>query len=111
MELFLVFDLTNEKSFENLDTWIELIDDIIEEGKVETILVGNKSDLSNRRITDEIANKYASEHGMKFISVSVKEGINIDYLFEVLGNSCVKKCKNYKIKKKKRKKMKIKLVY
>ena len=48
---------------------------------------------------------------MKFISVSVKEGINIDYLFEVLGNSCVKKCKNYKIKKKKRKKMKIKLVY
>ena len=37
--IILVFDLTNAKSFENFDTLIELIDDIIEEGKVETIVV------------------------------------------------------------------------
>lgn len=99
--IILVFDFTNEKSFESLDKWIELINDTVEEGEVEKILVGNKSDLSSRKISDEMANKYASEHGMKFISVSVKEGINIDYLFEVLGNNCVKKLQELHDKKEK----------
>ena len=76
--VIVVFDFSNEKSFENLNLWMELIDEGVGEAKIEKILVGNKSDLPDNE------------------SVSAKEGINIDYLFEVLGNDCVKKMKEDK---------------
>ena len=96
--VIVVFDFSNEKSFENLNLWIDLIDEGVGEEKIEKILVGNKSDLpdNEKKISDDMAKKFAGEHGMKFISVSAKEGINIDYLFEVLGNDCVKKMKEDK---------------
>lgn len=96
--VIVVFDFSNEKSFENLNLWMELIDEGVGEAKIEKILVGNKSDLpdNEKKISDDMAKKFAGEHGMKFISVSAKEGINIDYLFEVLGNDCVKKMKEDK---------------
>ena len=94
--VIIVFDFSNEKSFENLNLWMDLIDEGIGGEKIEKILVGNKSDLpdNEKKISDDMAKKFAGEHGMKFISVSAKEGINIDYLFEVLGNDCVKKMKD-----------------
>ena len=89
--IIIVFDFTNEKSFQDLDMWLDLINDIVDEGKVEKILVGNKCDLPDAKVTVEMGKKYAESHGMKFISVSAKDGVNIDYLFEVLANDCVKK--------------------
>ena len=89
--IIIVFDYTNEKSFQNLDMWMDLINDIVEEGKVERILVGNKCDLPDAKVSVDMGKKYAESHGMKFISVSAKDGVNIDYLFEVLANDCIKK--------------------
>lgn len=89
--IIIVFDYTNEKSFQNLDMWMDLINDIVEEGKVEKILVGNKCDLPDAKVTVDMGKQYAEKHGMKFISVSAKDGVNIDYLFEVLANDCIKK--------------------
>ena len=97
--IILVFDLTKKKSFENLDMWIGNINDVIEEDKVVKILVGNKSDLPDKEIDENEVKKYAGEHGMKYLSVSAKEGINIDYLFEVMANDCVKKLKKNQEKK------------
>ena len=64
-------------------------------------MVGNKSDLPDAKISVEMAQQYAGVHGMKFISVSAKNGVNIDYLFEVLANDCVKKIKRIWWKRKK----------
>ena len=89
--IIIVFDFTNEKSFQNLDMWLDLLNDIVEEGKVVKILVGNKCDLPDAKVTVDMGQKYADLHGMKFISVSAKDGVNIDYLFEVLANDCIKK--------------------
>ena len=67
-------------------------------------MVGNKSDLPDAKISVEMAQQYAGVHGMKFISVSAKNGVNIDYLFEVLANDCVKKLKEYDEKEKNKEK-------
>ena len=90
--ILVVFDLTKKNSFEELDKWMEIIRDVIAENKIEKILVGNKTDLPEEEkvISDEMATKYADEHNMKYFSVSAKEGINIDLLFEQLGNDCIK---------------------
>ena len=90
--VLVVFDLANKGSFEELDKWMEIIRDVIAENKIEKILVGNKTDLPEEEkvISDEMATKYADEHNMKYFSVSAKEGINIDILFEQIGNDCIK---------------------
>ena len=59
--------------------WVNLINDSV------------KSDLPDRKINEEEAKHYAGEHGMKFIKVSAKEGVNIDYLFEVVENFIIEK--------------------
>ena len=87
--ILIVFDLTNEKSFEDLDSWIVDINNIVDE-KVPKILIGNKSDLPEKKISFEQASKYAEEHKMRYHIVSAKNGINIDLLFDMIGNECIK---------------------
>ena len=71
--------------------WIDLINDNVGFEKVVKILVGNKSDLPDRKINEEEAKHYAGEYGMKFIRVSSKEGVNINYLFEAVENFIIEK--------------------
>ena len=81
--IILVFDLTNENSFNDLNSWMREINDNV--GNVEIILVGNKSDLGNRQVTKYKAENYAKEKNLKYIETSAKEGTNILLLFEDLS--------------------------
>ena len=78
--IILVFDLTNENSFTKLNSWIKDINE--NAGNVEVILVGNKSDLEDRKITKYKAEIFAKEKNVKYIETSAKEGTNILLLFE-----------------------------
>ena len=46
---FLVFDLTNQESFDELQRWVEEIKTHANE-QTRLVLVGNKSDLSDKRV-------------------------------------------------------------
>ena len=46
--VLLVYDISRRASFESIDKWLNEVRDDADE-KVEIILVGNKSDLGNRR--------------------------------------------------------------
>jgi len=80
--VILVFDLTDENSFTKLNKWVNDIND--NAGNVEVILVGNKSDLENRKVSETKAQIFAKEKKMKYIETSAKEGKNILLLFEEL---------------------------
>ena len=88
--IVIVFDLTNESSFNDVDSWLQVIDSVVNDSKVAKILIGNKSDLSEPIISYEMASKYAEEHNLIFKAVSAKEGINIEIVFEILAKECVK---------------------
>ena len=81
--IILVFDLTNENSFNKLNIWIKEIND--NAGNVEVFLVGNKSDLEGRKISKNKAENFAKEKNLKYIETSAKEGTNILLLFEELS--------------------------
>lgn len=77
----LVFDVTNERSFENVKNWLE---EARANGNPELVilLVGNKVDMTEkRRISREVAEKLANDNGIKYMEASAKERINIDPLF------------------------------
>jgi len=78
---FIVYDITNRTSFENVKTWL---DDIQKQCPQTTflVLVGNKIDLENKRqILYEEGASFAEKNNMLFIETSAKTGKNIENLF------------------------------
>ena len=75
--IFLIFDITNKTSYDNIPEWIKFITDIDNNGNI--ILVGNKIDLKEKRVVNkEEAEKFSQEKKYEYFEVSAKEGTNID---------------------------------
>ena len=75
--IFLIFDITNKTSYDNIPEWIKFITDIDNNGNI--ILVGNKIDLKEKReVNKEEAEKFSQEKKYEYFEVSAKEGSNID---------------------------------
>ena len=49
---------------------------------IVTILIGNKTDLDNRVISEEEGRNFASENNLLFIETSAKTGNNVEEAFE-----------------------------
>ena len=84
---FIVYDITNEISFENVDKWYE-------QAKKETskeisiILVGNKCDLENeRKISKEQVEEKAKSLNCPFFETSALSKIKIDDIFTEMVNN------------------------
>merc|ERR1712169_156473 len=59
----IVYDITNEESFENVKNWIPEINRYANE-MVSKIILGNKSDLPDRAVSQDTAEKFASDYGL-----------------------------------------------
>jgi len=75
------FDITNRKSFENLEKiWFnEVFSNCGNE--IPWILVGNKADLTDREVSREEAEAFAAQRGVKYIESSAKSGQSVDEVF------------------------------
>ncbi len=80
----IVYDISNSKTFETLDYWIEEIKSKSPQFS-KMILVGNKCDLTDeRQIKKEDGKDYAKNKKIKFYEVSAKDGTNVNEVFECL---------------------------
>lgn len=81
------YDVTNRASFLNTSNWIE--DVRSERGPdVVIMLVGNKTDLSDRRqVSVEEGEELANKEKVMFIETSAKAGYNIKALFRKLATA------------------------
>ena len=77
MGAIIIYDITNEKSYTNLKSWVELIRE--ECGShMQIIIVGNKCDLdSERKINQDEVMNYAEEEKIEYIETSCKTGENV----------------------------------
>mmetsp|Transcript_46795 Transcript_46795/g.107874 ORF Transcript_46795/g.107874 Transcript_46795/m.107874 type:complete len:233 (-) Transcript_46795:312-1010(-) len=77
----LVFDITNELSFEKLKEWVRELQANVEEPLVLAIAC-NKSDLREQRaVPYELAAQYAAEIGAIIVETSAKENEGVETLF------------------------------
>ena len=83
--VFIVYDITNRKSFESLQLWIDFVNNI-ENSNI--VIVGNKIDLEEKReIPTEEGKKFADEKNYEFFEVSAKNDKNLsDMLFNAVAS-------------------------
>ena len=79
-----IFDLTDQNSFNDLKKWIKDIKNYGEKD-IQILIVGNKLDLFNqRKVTQSQANNFCNENKYKYIEASAKDGTNLLKIFEEL---------------------------
>ena len=77
--LIIVYDVSSQESFENLQYWIEEIHThAIDSKNIPCIILGNKIDIIERVVDKEKAEEYAKSSNYKYFEVSAKTGEGID---------------------------------
>ena len=102
--ILVVYDVTERKSFQNVTTWVECIDKFAK-SNVLRILVGNKTDLEDKRVVStEEGKKLAEENGLKYYEISALKISGLHEMFEDIAKEYVeiyeqKQYKNFQLKK------------
>ncbi|CAH3161671.1 unnamed protein product, partial [Porites lobata] len=75
--IILVYDITQEKIFENISKWLRNIEEHANED-AEKMILGSRCHMEDRRIVSkENGEQLAKEHGAQFFEVSAEENISI----------------------------------
>ncbi|KAE8617154.1 hypothetical protein XENTR_v10008995 [Xenopus tropicalis] len=91
MGIMLVYDITNEKSFDNIKNWIRNIEEHAS-SDVERMILGNKCDMNDKRqVSREKGEKLAIDYGIKFLETSAKSSINVEEAFFTLARDIMTK--------------------
>ena len=80
----LTYDVTNKKSFEHVPVWINECAKYAKDS-LRKILIGNKSDCTDRVVTYEQGQKLAEDNGILFAETSAKKGVGIDEAFKLIS--------------------------
>lgn len=82
MGILLVYDCTEEVTFNNIQSWLKQIDQHALPN-VKKVLIANKMDMPEheRKIKPEQGKALAEQHGLSFFETSAKTGFNVASVF------------------------------
>lgn len=85
MGVFVMFDLTVKKTYDNTDRWLETIMHL-SSSDVVIGLIGTKADLDNKRQVDkESAENLAKGLGLEYYEVSSKDSENVEQIVSAMA--------------------------
>lgn len=83
--IIVVYDVTDQESFDNVKTWLSEIDRYANE-HVNKLLVGNKADLVSKKVIEtQAAQEFASELNIPFLETSAKDSKNVEQAFMTMA--------------------------
>ncbi|QRW17800.1 GTP-binding protein YPT1 [Rhizoctonia solani] len=75
------YDVTDNDTFTNVKQWLQEIDRYASEG-VNKLLVGNKSDLTSKKVVEyTVAKEFADQLSIPFLETSAKNATNVEQAF------------------------------
>ncbi len=81
--IVLTYDCTDLGSFANIRSWLQQIEAHANHDVIK-ILIGNKCDRPDKKVTTNTAKALADEHHMVFLETSAKTGVNVRETFYLL---------------------------
>lgn len=95
MGILLVYDVTDEASFNNIRNWMKNIEQHASDNVVK-VLVGNKSDMdeSKRAVPYSRGQALADEFKMQFFETSAKANTNVDETFQSVARDIMVRLKD-----------------
>jgi len=79
--IIVVYDVTDTDTFANVKQWLQEIDRYACEG-VNKLLVGNKSDLTNKKVVEyTVAKEFSDQLNIPFLETSAKNATNVEQAF------------------------------
>merc|ERR1712156_63901 len=82
--IIVVYDITDRDSFNAVHTWMSEIEKYTQDN-ITRILVGNKTDLENKRaVSFEEGQEMANHYGVRFLETSAKECKNVETAFTTM---------------------------
>jgi len=79
--VMIVYDVTEYKTFQNIESWLNDIDKFCPETVCKQI-IGNKCDkIEERQVAEDEARSYARNKGIKYIETSAKTAENVEGAF------------------------------
>ncbi|KAN0036970.1 hypothetical protein ACTFIV_002296 [Dictyostelium citrinum] len=89
--VMVVYDATDQRSFENVPKWIQEIERYANENVIKMV-IGNKSDLASQKVVDPfLAREFADSLDISFFETSAKQAINIEDAFISLVKLCIER--------------------
>ena len=84
--IIITYDITDRDSFNAVHNWMQEAEKQSPMESVARILVGNKSDLEQRRaVSYDEGQEMANHYGVRFLETSAKECKNVDQAFQVMA--------------------------
>mmetsp|Transcript_10928 Transcript_10928/g.17904 ORF Transcript_10928/g.17904 Transcript_10928/m.17904 type:complete len:210 (-) Transcript_10928:1327-1956(-) len=87
--IIMVYDVTNQESFDHVQDWLQEVNRYSNEGTCK-LLIGNKSDRADKKITTQQGEDYASKLGMPFLETSAKTASNVEAAFLAMASELIK---------------------
>ena len=92
--IIVVYDVTDAVSFNNVKQWLHELDRYANEN-VNKLLVGNKSDLANKRaVTYEQGKELADSLNIEFLETSAKNSTNVEKAFMAMSANIKQRLKS-----------------
>lgn len=92
--IIIVYDVTDQESFNNVKTWLHEIDRYANEN-VNKLLVGNKNDLTTKKVVDTAtAKEFADSLGIQFLETSAKTSENVEQAFITMAQEIKERMAN-----------------
>lgn len=89
---FIVYDVTNQESFNNVAIWLEVLQH--HGDMVKTVLVANKCDLEST-VDEALALEFAENNSIQYVHTSALSGYNVDKLFMQIASKVVNEIKRH----------------
>ena len=87
--ILLLFDISDKSSFEKLSFWINDLNNKIYLDNISLILIGNKTDLDDKReVSIEEAKKFAEKNNIEYFEISAINNIGIIEMMEYFIQKC-----------------------
>ena len=85
----MVYDVSNQESFDHVNDWLSEVNRYASEGTCK-LLVGNKSDKTDKAVSTDKAKAFATSLGVPFLETSAKNASNVEEAFLTMTAELIK---------------------